>query len=274
VSRPVDLEVSPDGILLTDRVAVVTGAAQGIGEACALALARFGAHVAVCDRDADGLAATVADIEGLGRRVVSAELDVRDAAEVDAFLAAVEAELGHVDVLVNNAGGTFFSPFLDVSDRGEAALIAENFTQVTHFVRATVPLMGERGGSIVNVTSIEAHRAGPGFAIYSAMKAAVENLTKSLALELAERRIRVNTIAPDMIPTPGDEGLAIDAGAAHENWSKTILPDKGHVDDCAAAVVYLASDFSRFTTGSTLHPDSGNLASGGWKRLPDGRYTL
>jgi NAD(P)-dependent dehydrogenase (short-subunit alcohol dehydrogenase family) len=102
----------------------------------------------------------------------------------------------------------------------------------------------------------------------------VENLTKSLALELAERRIRVNCIAPDMIPTPGDEGLSIAAAAAQQDWSKTVLPDMGHPDDCAAAVVYLASDFSRFLTGSTLHPDSGNLASGGWKRLPDGHYTL
>ena len=274
MSKPVDLVVSPEGMLLTDRVAVVTGAAQGIGEACALGLARFGAHVAVCDRNAEGLAATVADVEALGCRAVSGELDVRDPEAVDAFLAAVEAEFGHVDILVNNAGGTFFSSFLDVSDRGEAALIAENFTQVTHFIRRTVPLMGERGGSIVNVTSIEGHRAGPGFAIYSAMKAAVENLTKSLALELAERRIRVNCIAPDMIPTPGDEGLSIDAAAARQDWSKTVLPDMGHPDDCAAAVVYLASDFSRFLTGSTLHPDSGNLASGGWKRLPDGHYTL
>ena len=101
--------------------------------------------------------------------------------------------------------------------------------------------MGERGGSIVNVTSIEAHRAGPGFAVYSAMKAAVENLTKSLALELAERRIRVNCIAPDMIPTPGDAGLSIEAAAAERDWSKTVLPDMGHADDCAAAVVYLAA---------------------------------
>ena len=188
MSRPVELDVSPEGMLLTDRVAVVTGAAQGIGEACAVALARFGAHVAICDREAEGLAATAADIEASGRRVVSAQLDVRDADAVDAFLATVEAEYGqpweggystngieatylqllgqgrlnfslgiedtsllteaeygHVDVLVNNAGGTFFSAFLDVSSRGEAALIAENFTQVTHFIRRSVPLMGERG---------------------------------------------------------------------------------------------------------------------------------
>jgi NAD(P)-dependent dehydrogenase (short-subunit alcohol dehydrogenase family) len=276
MSKPVELDVSPEGILLTDRVAVVTGAAQGIGEACALALARFGAHLAVCDRNAEGLAATAADIDAMGRRVVTAELDVRDPDAVDAFLAEVEQAYGFVDILVNNAGGTFFSPFMDVSPRGEQALIAENFTQVTHFIRRCVPLMGERGGSIVNVTSIEGHRAGPGFAVYSAMKAALENLTKTLALELADRRIRVNTIAPDMIPTPGDEGLSFDAAASNADlaWSKQVVLDPGTADDCAAAVVYLASDFSRFVTGTSLHPDAGNLASGGWKRLPTGRWTL
>jgi 3-oxoacyl-[acyl-carrier protein] reductase len=274
MGKPVELDVSPDGMLLTDRVAVVTGAAQGIGEACAIGLARFGAHVAVCDRNGEGLAVTAADIEALGRRVVTGELDVRDGEAVDRFLADVEAEFGFVDILVNNAGGTFFSPFLDVSARGEAALIAENFTQVTHFIRRCVPLMGERGGSIVNVTSIEGHRAGPGFAVYSAMKAALANLTKSLALELADQRIRVNCIAPDMIPTPGDDGLSIEAAAAQQDWAKQVVLDLADPDDCAASVVFLASDFARFVTGTTVHPDGGNLASGGWKRLPDGKYTL
>jgi NAD(P)-dependent dehydrogenase (short-subunit alcohol dehydrogenase family) len=275
VTDPAPLDVHPDGLLLTDRVAVVTGAAQGIGEAVAVALARFGADVAVCDRDGEGLAATTAEIERAGRRFVSGELDVRDPEGVGRFLDEVDDGFGRVDILVNNAGGGFFSAFLDVSPKGQAALVDENFTSVTHFVRGCVPLMGERGGSIVNVTSIEAHRAGPGFAVYSAMKAAVENLTRSLAIELAERRIRVNCIAPDMIPTPGDAGLSEDAAAvADQGWSKTIWPDRGSVEDCAAAAVFLAGDFSRFLTGTTLHPDGGNLAASGWKRTTEGRYVL
>jgi NAD(P)-dependent dehydrogenase (short-subunit alcohol dehydrogenase family) len=275
VTDPEPLDVSPDGVLLTDRVAVVTGAAQGIGRATAVALARFGADLAICDRDTEGLASTAAEIERLGRSVLTAELDVRDAEAVERFHEAIEGRFGHVDVLVNNAGGGFHAPFLDVSPKGQAALVDENFTSVTHFVRGSVPLMGERGGSIVNVTSIEAHRAGPGFAVYSAMKAAVENLTRSLAVELAERRIRVNCIAPDMIPTPGDTGLSEDAAAsAGEGWSKTIWPDMGSVEDCAAAVVFLAGDFARFLTGTTIHPDGGNLAASGWKRSEDGRFVL
>ncbi|OWY60081.1 short-chain dehydrogenase, partial [cyanobacterium TDX16] len=97
--------VSPDDALLTDRVAVVTGAAQGIGRATALVLARFGAHLALCDRKAEGLASTAAEVERLGRQVVAAEIDVRDPEGVTTFLEQVEAQYGHVDVLVNNAGG-------------------------------------------------------------------------------------------------------------------------------------------------------------------------
>jgi NAD(P)-dependent dehydrogenase (short-subunit alcohol dehydrogenase family) len=256
------MPLAPDTILLTDRVAVVTGAGQGIGRATALAMARFGSHVAVCDRDGGALSATTAEIEALQRRVISAAFDVRDGDLVRRFIASVQAQFGAVDVLVNNAGGGFQADFLDVSDKGQDALVRENFTQVTHCIRAVVPLM-TTGGSIINITSIEAHRAGPGYAVYSAMKAALENLTKSLALELGARRVRVNCIAPDVIPTPG----------IGEPPVKTPLPWAGHVDDVAGAAVFLASDLSRFITGSTIHVDGGNWAAGGWRRGPDGFTT-
>lgn len=255
--------LDPTAALLTDRVAIVTGAAVGIGEAVALAFARFGAHVAVCDRDVPNLDATAEGIEAAGRRVVAAELDVRDADAVAAFLATVHGELGPVDILVNNAGGGFNAAFVDVNDKGQDSLIRENFVSVTHFIRGVVPLVPERGGSIVNITSIEAHRAGPGFAVYSAMKAGVASLTKSLALELGARRIRVNCIAPDVIPTPG---------IGQEMGVRTPLPIAGHVDDVAAAALYLASDLGRFVTGSTIHVDGGNLAAGGWHRGADGQF--
>jgi NAD(P)-dependent dehydrogenase (short-subunit alcohol dehydrogenase family) len=252
-------------VLLTDRVAIVTGAAVGIGEATAAAFARFGADVAICDRDAANLDTTADAIEAAGRRVVASELDVRDGEQVAAFLEVVREQFGRVDVLVNNAGGGFHSDFLTVNDKGQDTLIRENFTSVTNLVRGAVPLFPAppRGGSIINLTSIEAHRAGPGYAVYSAMKAAVANLTKSLALELGDRMIRVNCIAPDVIPTPGIGGpLEV----------RTPLPRPGHVDDIAAAAVYLAGDLSSFVTGVTLHVDGGNLAAGGWHRNADGSY--
>jgi NAD(P)-dependent dehydrogenase (short-subunit alcohol dehydrogenase family) len=242
------MPLSPATALLTDRVVLVTGAAQGIGAAIAGACARFGADLAICDRESEGLAHTAAEVEAAGRSATCAVLDVRDADAVREWVDGIV----RVDVLVNNAGGGF-----------RAALVRENFTSVTNFVRATVPKMPSDGrASIVNVTSIEAHRAGPGFAIYSAMKAALASLTKSLALELGERRIRVNCVAPDVIPTPGVGEMPV----------KTPLPFQGHVDDVAGAVIYLASDLSRFVTGTTIHVDGGNLAAGGWGRASDGSW--
>jgi NAD(P)-dependent dehydrogenase (short-subunit alcohol dehydrogenase family) len=255
------MPVEPKRALLTDRVAVVTGAAAGLGEAVALALARFGAHVAVCDRDADGLAATAAAISAAGRRTLPAVLDVRDGPAVAAFVAEVGRAFSRIDVLVNNAGGGFHAPFLEVSERGQTALVDENFTSVTHFVRAVAPWMGA-GGSIINLTSIEAHRAGPGYAIYSAMKAAVASLTRSLALELGERGIRVNCIAPDRIPTQGVGPLV----------PGTPLLRAGEPDDVAGAAVFLASDLAGFVTGTTLHVDGGTHAAGGWRRGSSGSF--
>jgi 3-oxoacyl-[acyl-carrier protein] reductase len=255
--------LTPDSVLLTDRVAIVTGAAVGIGRAVATAFARFGADLAVCDRDAENLDGTAAEIVAAGRAAHTGVLDVRDGDAVAAWMATVAQRFGHVDILVNNAGGGFAAPFLEVSAKGQDALVHENFTSVTNFVRAVVPLMPERGGSIINLTSIEAHRAGPNYAVYSAMKAAVAHLGLSLALELGDRLIRVNAIAPDVIPTPGIGGdLPV----------KTPLPVAGHVDDVAGAAVYLASDLSRFVTGTTIHLDGGNLAAGGWVRLADGSF--
>lgn len=249
---------------LDGRVAVVTGAAVGIGRCVATSLASFGADLALCDRDVGNLATAAADVDDLGRQVVAVEADVRDPTAVDAFLHATRQGLGSVDILVNNVGGGFQADFLDVSAKGEAALVAENFTSVTNLVRATVPLMEGRSGSIVNVTSIEAHRGGPGFAVYSAMKAAVANLTKSLALELGPRGIRVNAVAPDVIPTPG-VGPDMPEPAA--------IPRKGTVDDVAGAVCFLAGDLAGFVTGSTLHVDGGNLAASGWRRHDDGHWS-
>jgi 3-oxoacyl-[acyl-carrier protein] reductase len=257
--------LDPSVALLTDRVAIVTGAAVGIGEAIATTFARFGAHVAICDRDVPQLDTTADAIEAVGRRVVAGELDVRDGEQVRGFLDIVREQFDHVDILVNNAGGGFHADFLDVNEKGQDALVRENFVSVTHFIRGVVPLVppAPQGGSIVNVTSIEAHRAAPGFGVYSAMKAAVASLTKTLALELGHRMIRVNCIAPDVIPTPGIGG---------DVEVKTPLPCAGHVDDVAAAAVFLAGDLSRFVTGVTLHVDGGNVVAGGWHRLEDGMF--
>ena len=221
------MTVTPQSILLTDRVAVVTGAGQGIGEATALALARFGADVAICDMHGDRLTSVKAAIEQTGRRCHATELDVRDRPTVlTDGLGNVVEELGLIDVLVNNAGGGFHSLYSGVSPKGEGVLIAENFSTVSNCVRYGVDRMND-GASIINVTSVEAYHAAPGFAVYAAMKAAVEQFTKSLALELGGRGIRVNCIAPDMTPTPGDRSLSEASSAKIDGMAATPLASHG-----------------------------------------------
>jgi NAD(P)-dependent dehydrogenase (short-subunit alcohol dehydrogenase family) len=264
--------LGPEAVSLDGKVALVTGAARGIGAATASALARFGADLAICDRDEGGMQVTAADVESVGRRCVTGVLDVRDTAAVDAWLAEVAAAFGRIDVLVNNAGGGFYAGFLDVSSKGQTSLVDENFTSVTNFVRGCVPLMTD-GGSIVNITSIEASRAAPGFGVYAAMKAAVENLSKTLALELSCRGIRVNVVAPDGIPTPGDEENAAAVTQGDRDAYAAKLPlGWGAADDCAGPIVFLASDLARYVTGTVVHVDGGSHAASGWQRRPDGTF--
>ncbi len=255
----------PNTFDITGRVAVITGAAGGIGRASALALARFGADLAISDRDAERLQDVAKEVEAIGRRCVVGVLDVRETADVEEHVATAVARFGKIDILVNNAGGGFQAPFMNVNSKGQDSLIRENFTSVTNFVRACVPHMtSPTGGSIINMTSIEAHRAAPGFAIYAAMKTAVMSLSKSLALELAPQLVRVNCIAMDVIAAPGL--------GDHDFTGKAVLPLNATGEDVAGACVYLAGDASRFVTGSTIHVDGGNLASAGWIRAQDGSF--
>lgn len=264
---------SPDSILLTDRVAVVTGAGQGIGAATALAMARFGAHVAVFDKDPTHLPDVVAGIEAAGRRCVSDVLDARDDDAVAAFMQHTRDELGPIDVLVNNAGGTFRASFDDVSPKGEHTLIRENFSTVTNCVRHGVPLMAD-GGAVINVTSVEAYHAAPGFSVYAAMKAALQQFTKTLAVEYGHRGIRVNCVAPDMIYTPGDAALSEGWVSLMEGLHPTPLRRTGEADECAAVIVFLASDMAGFITGESILVDGGTVASGNWKTRLDGSFCL
>jgi 3-oxoacyl-[acyl-carrier protein] reductase len=265
--------VDPSAILLTGKVALVTGAASGIGAATAIALARFGCDVAICDRNSVGLSEVAETIRGHGHRVLPRVLDVRDSEACGDWIAQSADEFGPIEILVNNAGGSFRARFTEMSPNAEAALMAENYGQAAFAIRTALLHWAAEGGSIINVTSIEAHRAAPDFSVYSAAKAALANLSLTLALELADRRIRVNCVAPDVIPAEGlDDGgramiIAAENGMAMHPW-----PLAGSPDDVAAAIVWLSGPMSAFVTGTTIHVDGGTFAAGGWRRAPEGRY--
>jgi NAD(P)-dependent dehydrogenase (short-subunit alcohol dehydrogenase family) len=175
---------------------------------------------------------------------------------------------------VNVVGGTFRAPFTETGPKGWDALLRTNLTHVLHASRLAVPRIraGGRGGSIINITTIEAHRAAPGFAVYAAAKAAVEQFARTVAVEVAPDGIRVNNIAPDFVPTPnlerigtGDNAMTDPAGV------KVAIPmgRAGHLTDISQCAVFLASRLSSYLTGTTLHPDGGTWASAGWFNWPE-----
>jgi len=255
---------------LQGKVALVAGGGGGLGRAVALDYAKAGMKLVLLDRNEELLERTVADVKAAGEEPLAALVDVRDA---DAVTQAFEdglARFGELDVLVNVVGGTFKADFLDTNVRGWDAVIRMNFGWLLHTTQLAALQMRKQGhgGSIISITSIEGHRAAPGYAVYAGMKGAVTNFTRTLALELAPDRIRVNTIAPDQIPTEGmpmeyDERV-VTAGIP--------MGRQGTYEDLGGCALFLASDLSQYITGTSLHPDGGAWASAGWWNWPELGY--
>jgi 3-oxoacyl-[acyl-carrier protein] reductase len=261
--------LATDAARLDGKVAVVTGGGSGIGRGVANGFHAYGAEVAIWERNPETCEAAASEVEGL-----PVPTDVREAADVDAALAATLERFGTVDVLVNNAGGVFAAPFLDTSENGFDAAYRANLKHVLLCTKAVVQHMVDagHGGAVINMASIEGVRSAPLYAAYAAAKAGVINLTKTLALELAPHGIRVNAIAPDITVTEGM--LALSPGGLPERIGDTVpLGRAGHVDECAGAAVFLASGLSSYVTGQTLHVDGGTSAAMGWYHHPDdGHY--
>jgi NAD(P)-dependent dehydrogenase (short-subunit alcohol dehydrogenase family) len=257
---------------LGNTVAVVTGGAGGLGRAITEDLAANGVRVAVIDIDREAT-------EFIARNYPDAVVhhgDVRDVDALTALFDAVDERWGRLDTLANVVGGTFPAEFVNTRPKGWEALLRANLLSVLHSCSLAIPriVAGGRGGSIVNITTIEAHRAAPNYAVYSAAKAAVEQFARTLAVELAPQGIRVNNVAPDFTPTPNILGGADPAGhpMARALGSRIGIPmgRPGHVHDVSSCVVFLASRLSAYITGTTLHPDGGTHASSGWFNWPEG----
>jgi NAD(P)-dependent dehydrogenase (short-subunit alcohol dehydrogenase family) len=259
---------------LDGTVAVVTGGAGGLGEQISLDLATNGVRVAIVDIDEEAVAALPGKLGERANDAVIRHGDARDPQVLEALFADVDARWGRLDTLVNVVGGTFKADFADTTPKGWDTLLRLNLLHVLHACSMAIPRMraGGNGGSIVNVTTVEAHRAAPGFAVYSAAKAAVTHFARSLAVEVGPDGIRVNNIAPDFTPTPNMLRIAGEVSPSSTPAGARIrfpLGRAGHPTDISNCVVFLASSLSSYVTGATLSPDGGTLASSGWFNWPE-----
>jgi len=263
--------LSRNNILLTDKVAIVTGCGAGIGRGIALGLAEFGADVVVVDISREAAEQVVALVQANGRNALAITADLMDRDAARGAMATAAAKLGRIDILVNNVGGTRPIKLVDMTDKQADRQIDLNLKSLIALTQAAAQAMITQatGGAIINIASIEGLRAAPKYSVYAACKAGMLNFTRTLALELAEHGIRVNAIAPDLILT---ENMARFAPEILSEESRTALARyiplqrPGNFDDCAGAAVFLASSMAAYITGATLNVDGGTWASSGWTR--------
>jgi NAD(P)-dependent dehydrogenase (short-subunit alcohol dehydrogenase family) len=264
------MTTAPELFSLAGKKALVTGASRGIGRAIALAYAEAGADVAILARSGAELEALAAEIRELGCVAAPLTCDVTDSSQVEAAVAAAIEQLGAIDVLVNNAGGPIFNaPFLDIRPDGFGRVFELNFMSVVSFCRAVGRHMVERrSGSIVNIDSIGATHPAPMVSPYCAAKAAVVNLSQTLAQEWGEAGVRVNALSPGLISTEINRamvqhpeiGPAMDGVIPLGRW--------GEADDLVGAAVWLASEASAYVTGALI-PVNGGIGVVAPQRRPD-----
>ena len=243
---------------LAGRVALVTGASRGIGRAVALALGAAGAAVACCARSAEQVEATAAEVGGNGGRARGFRLDVTRRNEIDAVVADIGAALGPIDILVNNAGITLDKRSVEVTDEEWDDVLATNLTSTFVLARAVAPgMMEQRRGKIINIGSMYGKIGVPRYAAYCASKAAVEALTRSLAVEWARHGIQVNCLAPGYVNTDIPREAMADEKLRTLFLSRVPARRIGEPEEVATLAVYLASAASDFMTGQTVYLDGG-----------------
>jgi NAD(P)-dependent dehydrogenase (short-subunit alcohol dehydrogenase family) len=252
---------------LEDKIVVVTGSSQGVGLGCVRQFARVGAHVVLVGRRSDPLEAAAREIRELGRQVLAVPADVTVDEDIEALVSATMERFGRVDVLINNVGGRRGKPdgaFLDSGPEYWRQTLDLNLQTVLACTQAFARAMVSTGtpGTVINIASVAAYKASPNLAPYGAAKAALVQLTKTLALELAPHGIRVAGVAPGMVDTDSlrewldDDALA--ARARHLPARRIATPD-----DLGRIAVMMASDLGAWVYGSTLVADGGELIAAG-----------
>lgn len=241
---------------LAGRVAIVTGAGRGIGRACALMLARAGADVALAARTAKDLDAVAVEIRGMGRRALPVPTDVNDDAALDHLVATTAAELGRIDIVVNNAGGAGPNNPLKMSGHDFGAVLAWNVVPAYALIQKAMPHLRAAGaGAVVNISSVAARYAQKHFSAYGAAKAALNQMTRNLAQDFGPA-VRVNAVEPGTIET---EALApyLTPERRERMLASTPLGRLGQPKDIAAAVLFLCSPAASWITGKVLGVDGG-----------------
>ena len=247
---------------LDGRIALVTGSSAGIGLALARGLAQAGASVVLNGRDANRLAQAADTLRGEGLQVHSHGFDVLDAAAVDAAVASIEADIGAIDVLVNNAGIQRRAPFIEFTPADWQDVMRTNVDSIFTVGQAVARRMvARKRGRIINICSVMSEVGRPSIAAYTASKGAAKMLTKAMAIELGPHGINVNGIGPGYFKTELTSALAADA--TFNGWLVNHTPSRrwGELEDLAGAAVFLASDASRFVNGHILYVDGGITAT-------------
>ena len=241
---------------MENRVALVTGASRGIGQACALALAKQGMTVIGTATSDKGAEAITAYLQAAGANGRGMKLNVTDAAEVDTVIAAIEKDFGGIAVLVNNAGITRDNLLMRMKDEEWDDIMATNLTSVFRLSRAVIKsMMKARAGRIISIASVVGAMGNAGQTNYSAAKAGIMGFTKSLAREVGSRNITVNCVAPGFIDT--DMTKALPDAQRQALLAHIPLGKLGGVEDIANAVAFLAGDQAGYITGTTLHVNGG-----------------